>query len=180
MAMGMFPCGQTETAACRGMHRGPGGCALLSMQRTPSCVHYPAPIHSGGHQTELRDGTVAVSSIPSDTTSLRTSTPRASNTRLARSTVTPWYSLRSSRLTWDSWTPSRSAKSRWVIPRMCPFASGQHSHSTSLPNLPHLPVQLSRPLCPGSADCVPLALPVLIGLAPELSVQELGEYSAAR
>src|SRR5690242_19217722 len=41
---------------------------------------------------------------------------RASMMRCARSTLTPWYSLRSSLETWASLTPRRSARCRWVKP----------------------------------------------------------------
>ena len=40
--------------------------------------------------------------------------PKVSRMRCARSTVMPWYSLRSSRDTCASLTPSRSANSRWL------------------------------------------------------------------
>jgi len=53
----------------------------------------------------------------SNSTVVLNDTPNASNIFVNRSSVMPLYSLRSSRDTWDSCTPSFSASCRWESPR---------------------------------------------------------------
>ena len=80
-----------------------------------------------------------------------------------------WYSLRLSRETWDSWTPSRPAKSRCETPRamrsaasMCPCRPTQKRLLNDL--FPCRPTQKSLPndLCP----CRPTQKSLLNDLCP--------------